>query len=513
MRGVLVALVAVVGMAGLEPASGGQSNAFPHGVAARAKARSAMLWTRAASPGVYEVTFSRRRDLSGGIEIPVVALEENDNTIKQVVRFLVPDSRYFYRFSMGPTQTSALGTFRTLPTPKTARSLELSISGDSDVLWQDPPEDGPAPARDFAVLDRIREERSDLFIYMGDTIYSDSETGAPLARTLEEKWAKYKANRLPATKALLRKVSTWALWDDHEVVNDFDGARLARTNPSLLAAGREAFTDYFPVAEKRFYRKVDYGPEVDMIFLDERSYRTRSADGRKSPCRDEEGNLDLAPTMPQEAREELGLGPVDPACRAHVRDPDRTMLGETQLRWLKNRLENSSARWKLVINEVPITQLFVLPYDRWEGYQAERNEILSFIGRRDIKGVVFLTTDLHANAGARVYRDITNEDADPITYEMITGPIQTCTLDCEVDKITETGAGGEIMHGLLRNHDLIDTDCVHMDHYAYGTATIPRRAVELTLRWKSHSPAEDGPGGVPVPGCDPVALRPAVSGG
>src|SRR4029450_10408342 len=79
----------------------------------------------------------------------------------------------------------------------------------------------------------------------------------------------------------------------------------------------------------------------------------------------------------------------------------------------KSALLNSTAKFKFVINEYPIQQFWALPYDRWEGYGAERNEILNFILDPDnnsstndsIENVVFLTTDTHATIVNEVFRD------------------------------------------------------------------------------------------------------------
>jgi phosphodiesterase/alkaline phosphatase D-like protein len=84
-----------------------------------------------------------------------------------------------------------------------------------------------------------------------------------------------------------------------------------------------------------------------------------------------------------------------------------------------------------VINEVPIQQFYVLPYDRWEGYIAERNEILDFIRDNDIQNVVFLTTDTHATIQGDVYKDFF-ADPDKIADEMVTGPVGTDTFQQEV---------------------------------------------------------------------------------
>ena len=47
------------------------------------------------------------------------------------------------------------------------------------------------------------------------------------------------------------------------------------------------------------------------------------------------------------------------------------------------------------MNEMPIQQYYVLPYDRWEGYEAERQRLLAFL-RDNVKNTIFLTTDVHA---------------------------------------------------------------------------------------------------------------------
>ena len=75
------------------------------------------------------------------------------------------------------------------------------------------------------------------------------------------------------------------MWDDHEVTNDWwPGARIdeplyAERSASLLAArGRRAFREFMPLREPqmsgdRVYRKIAYGPLLDVFLIDMRSYR------------------------------------------------------------------------------------------------------------------------------------------------------------------------------------------------------------------------------------------------
>jgi len=500
------------------PPASSDPGLFPLGVASRAGKSSAILWTKTDSPGEFKFKLSTDDDLKPVVaKGPVTADNDDDFTIEKTVKNLDPGTRYYFQFKSDDSE-SDLGTFKTLPPSGKTKDINLALTGDSDDLWDaDEFDPDPNPANDqerpFEVLDRIREEKPGFFIYMGDTMYSDSETGAPLAETIEEKWEKYRNNRaLPASMAVLRKLSTWAVWDDHEVLNDFDGAVLDLDNSPLLNAGLAAFHDYWPLPGGPMYRKVNYGSKIDLLFLDERRYRDKSADVAPTPCRDESATLDLAPKLPQDIRDDFGLDPVDPACLAHLNDPDRTMLGETQLEWFKKQLQTSDARWKLVVNEVPIVELFLRPYDRWDGYSAERKEILSFIDKKNIRGVVFLTTDLHANANARVYKDITKEGAKPVAYEMVTGPIQTCTLDCEIDLILGFGAAGESLQATLESNGLVDADCINIDHFGYGMVSTINEAERLKLGLRSHNQKNDGSGGRNL--CDEdVKLTPSVSGG
>jgi phosphodiesterase/alkaline phosphatase D-like protein len=179
------------------------------------------------------------------------------------------------------------------------------------------------------------------------------------------------------------------------------------------------------------------------------------------------------------------------------------MLGAEQLSWIEQGLLNSTSQWKFVISEVPITQYFAFPYDGWEGYSYERNQLLSFIQDNDIKNVVFLATDVHANWAARVYEDI-GQDHTPIAYEVASGPIQTCTLGCEADRLLGAGGGDNLLQ-FEKFRGLIDVDCADIDTYAYSTTTVPANAQSLHMVWRTNKKAKSG-GGKLLAGCDEQLL-------
>ena len=85
----------------------------------------------------------------------------------------------------------------------------------------------------------------------------------------------------------------------------------------------------------------------------------------------------------------------DPGAAALSRRARRTRRGRcsarASTRRSRRRSSASTATWKVIVNEVPIQQFFALPYDRWEGYPAEREKLLRFL-QKNVKNVLFLAT-------------------------------------------------------------------------------------------------------------------------
>lgn len=269
--------------------------------------------------------------------------------------------------------------------------------------------------------------------------------------------------------------------DDHEVVNDYAGQTV---DPARSAAGRQAFLDYYPVRETGLledptcagdplYRRFQWGSEVEVFLLDERSCRSPQV---TAACLG-----DLGPTLPPAVRTSfpfnLFLTPAPPAgCLAAIGDPARTLVGPVQRAQLASDLLASTARWKLVVSEVPIQQFHALPYARWEGYAAERNGLLAFIRDHGIAGVKFLTTDMHATLQNQVFIDRFAAPA-PIADELVSGPIATRTFQAEV--LAQFGSLGLFAFNLVLDLDAID--CRNLDRNSYGLVEVAAGAGTLTL--------------------------------
>jgi phosphodiesterase/alkaline phosphatase D-like protein len=476
----LSTLLAVALAAALLPSTS-EALAFPDGVASgEVTPISAVLWTRTDGAAGLQVEVERISPGPGPKKLKrsAVATAASDFTVHVLVAPLAPDATYEYRFRSGGT-TSEVGTFRTAPLPWVSRSLRFAFSGDSDGTKV-----GGAPFfNNFETLDAARNDAPDFFIYHGDTIYSDSglRPGGP-AMTLQEYRDAYKVNReVPALRSLLAATSSYVTWDDHEVQNDYDGQTV---DPARYAAGRQAFHEFLPALDALLphdptcagsprFRVFPWGREADVILIDERS--CRSADVA-AVCLG-----DLGPTLPGPFRVGFGLPFSPPAgCLAAIDDPARTMLGPVQKELLKQVLKHSQARFKFVLGGLPIQQYWALPYDRWEGYAAERAELLNFIRDEGIQNVVFLATDNHASFTNEVFIDAFTDPA-PIAREFVTGPIATNTLQVSILAF----GGPAALAGFNALFNLAGVDCRNLNAYSYALVDVDATAGTAQVSYKN----------------------------
>ncbi len=343
-----------------------------------------------------------------------VSLEDAGFTAAVTVDGLQPGTRYYYRF-MGPGDAvSPVGSFVTASAEDAVADFVFAFSGDSEAAF-----------RPFELLDAVRLDNPDFFIYLGDTIYADYEfEGTAGAVSVADYRQRYRINREDEPlRKLLASTSTYAVWDDHEVMNDFAGQSV---DAERMAAGRQAFLEYFPIRRAvddpaRLYRSFRWGQAAELFMLDTRQYRSAEVE-----CANPDGSGVTVPAFEGDA-----------ACKEALADPNRTLLGEEQMDWLKQALRDSTADFKFVVTSVPIGSFLALPYDRWEGYAAERGELLDFISSEGIENVVFLTTDLHA---AIV------DTLETGQKEIVVGPIATTPLEAELRQV---GIGAETLQSLL----------------------------------------------------------------
>jgi alkaline phosphatase D len=474
------------------------AQAFSVGVAAaEVGPHSAVLWTRADQPGPVQLRIAGRTFASD-------ATAAHDLTVQRTVTGLKPGTAYRYVFAQGARR--AAGHFRTAPAPTRDAAVSFAVSGDADAL---------GAYNRFEVYDRMVREHNDFNVNVGDTIYSDSEVaGAPPALTVADKWAKYRQNLAVANLRRVRAAAAmYNHWDDHEFINDFTRDENGST---IYDAGVEAFRDYMPVTYRGstgIYRSFRWGRNLEVFFLDERSFRSAKASANHVCDNPDTGQPDLVPALPQRLRNLFGLiepslkQPPPPACLAALNDPSRTMLGAAQLARFEHAIKRSKATWKVIVNEVPIQQFYALPYDRWEGYEAERRTLVHFLAA-NVRNAVFLTTDDHANL-VNTIRYTTLEDAgvsDSGIYDFTTGPVATRTFAKEIDAtLGRPGTADLVRSAFLKPPppNGVGMRCAALDSYSYAQVKVTARRLRVALKDLNGRTVKEADGRA----CGPYVLR------
>jgi len=194
-------------------------------------------------------------------------------------------------------------------------------------------------------------------------------------------------------------------WYPGEVLTD---DRYAVKSVDLLASrANRAFREMMPMREStvepgRIYRKISYGPLLDIFFIDMRTYRSANSKNDQSE-----------------------------------RSESTSFLGQEQLTWLKRGLANSRATWKVIASDMPIGMI-VGDGDNFEngangdgavrGREFDIAEILSFMKHAGVKNTVWLTADVHYTAAHHYSPDRAQfQDFDPF-YEFVSGPLHAGTF-------------------------------------------------------------------------------------
>ncbi len=379
-----------------------QPSTLPNGIAAGdVTQNSVVLWARSTVTGALRFDVSSDPSFASVQKSASEIVSNSLQPVRTLITELWPATTYYYR-TTDAAGTQLIGTFRTAAALGARTGLHFGVTGD----WRG--ELSPYPA-----ISNAAEHDLDFFVELGDTIYAD--VGSPAvpasqARTLDEyrrKHAEVYGTRygLNTWADLRASTAIFATIDDHEVTNDFAGGALCSSDtrftcPSATTSindselydnGVRAFQEYNPLAdesygntgdprtsgEQRLYRYRSFGSDAALFVLDARSFRDTELPDVTNPNDPAQVGAFLAASF----------------------DPSRTMLGRQQVADLKRDLLDAQQRnitWKFVVVPEPIQNLGILAAsDRFEGYAAERTEILKYVNDQGIKNVVFLSADIH----------------------------------------------------------------------------------------------------------------------
>jgi hypothetical protein len=275
---------------------------------------------------------------------------------------LQPDAEYeVYASTPDGTLRCASARFRAALAPEDSRPLLLAAT--SCLGGSGAPWESMTHAADRA---------PDACLLLGDTVYADG------AESIEEYRAFWEEALATAGLLAMSQVTSFvATWDDHEVDNNWSWDEHGALVPAALQAFREALPQRPGPQADRVYRSLRWGTAVELFALDCRADRI---DGR--------------------------------------------YVGAQQMQWLKEGLQNSPARFKVLLNSVPIIDFSgwiggISADDRWQGYPEDRTELLAFLDDEAIEGVLFVSGDMHFGSVCRV-----SPDGEPGSghWEVMAGP-------------------------------------------------------------------------------------------
>jgi len=418
---------------------------FVHGVASGDPlADRVVLWTRVTGgSGDVPVRWVLARDpaLSDVVASGATnARLERDHTVKVDPTGLSPATTYYYAFeALG--KRSMVGRTKTAPSGETDR-LRFAVASCSKY-----------DQGFFNAYARIAEADVDAVLHLGDYIYEEAnKDDAPGERfidprteiyTLAEyrrRHAQYKLD--PDLQRVHQQHPFVVTWDDHESANNawFDGAN--RHDPAehgpfaaRKAVAQRVWDEWMPVRlpdpadPTVIYRALPFAL-ADLVVIDTR------LEGRSEqlPGRYNDGEIFSE----------------DPAAA----DPDRQMYSATQRTFLEQALAGSDAAWKLVLNQVLVSQLKLqnvpqdvslalasigqsgvptegvnLATDIWDGYEAERDRLLGFLRASGVDDVVVLTGDIHTSWANDLTEDPFDVLTAPAAVELVTTSVTSSNFD------------------------------------------------------------------------------------
>lgn len=214
------------------------------------------------------------------------------------------------------------------------------------------------------ILEKIADERPDLFIFLGDNIYADTTDMS----VMKAKYAKLESDA--GFRRLRQTCPILATWDDHDYGANDAGAEYTKKEES-----QRIFLDFWKVASDSprrgrggVYDAEVFGPEgrrLQVILLDTRYYRS---------------------TLKKGARR-VG-GPYEPSD-----DESLTMLGAAQWKWLQLQLR-TPAEVRIIATSIQCAAQ-ASGQETWSNLPRERQRLIDLIASTKAGGVVLISGDRH----------------------------------------------------------------------------------------------------------------------
>jgi alkaline phosphatase D len=363
---------------------------FPLGVSSGAmRDDEVTLWTRCVVGDKLTLHVFVERDgptqleSLGALELPADA----SGFVHARLQGLAPGARHRFAFRTARSR-SAIGRFRAAPASDFAGPLLVGATCCTN-----------RTVGTFRTLLGLAREPLDVLLQLGDLSYND---GARTPEDFQRFWLETLGD--PGYQAVLGATGTYFTADDHELTDNYDAEWFATHDPSVLTAARQAMFDHLPLERNELgaiWQSYRWGRTAEFFVLDCRSER-----------------------RPSTARSDHPI-----------------YVSDAQMAWLKGALAASRAKFKLILNSVPIARfpsppVWGQPFDRWEGYAAQREELLSFIAEEPVDGVWFVAGDFHLGLVHRVEP----MGRDSRLWEIAVGP------GCQIPRDPASLSSPQILH-------------------------------------------------------------------
>ncbi|MCW9707681.1 alkaline phosphatase D family protein [Fodinibius salsisoli] len=326
------------------------------------------------------------------------------------VEGLQPNREYYYRFKAG-SEVSPVGRTKTTPAANEMVS-QLNFAFASCQNYA---------SGYYTAYDHMINEDLDVVFFLGDYIYEGDGQGHIGRGHIPKKTihsladfrirhAQYKSD--PSLQAAHAAFPWVVTMDDHEVKNNWAGINESADPQNeaafqdLKARAFKAYYEHMPLRmpakpgadiETQLYRRFIYGNLAQFNVLDTRQFRT-----------------------------DFACGTSHSANCAERLDPARTMLGDEQEQWLFNELQESSAVWDILPQQVFMGQMDrkegpgeSYSMDKWDGYTASRNRLFEAVKEHEVSNFVVLTGDIHRNFVSDLLEDFSDPQSPVLGTELV----------------------------------------------------------------------------------------------
>ena len=228
--------------------------------------------------------------------------------------------------------------------------------------------------KNIPIFNAINKEQGDLFIFLGDNIYGDTNDMDVLADKYQRLGAK------PGFKTLKAQTPIIAMWDDHDYGQNDAGKEYPHKEQSrqiMLNFWDEPANSARRTRPDGIYTSYMYGENeqtIQVIMPDLRWNRDA---------------LNHVSELEYYTKRKLNnQGPYSPS---EVKGA--SMLGEAQWQWLEQALKKPAAI-KLIASSLQLLPDFT-GWESWANFPEDRNRLFALIKKHKVNGVVIISGDTH----------------------------------------------------------------------------------------------------------------------